>query len=339
MTNMPKVPAETTSPEPMYRLRYPRSGFGFLTFCVQGGYRDPNAPPRFQAKARVQAEAPGEPTTGGEEEAAPQVSAQDKAKALRNRSIKETKKALDDLLFGLSSPPNVEGLFLLDEGVWPWQPEPVNLNPDFSYEEYWLLEDEPDLQKKVLSKLRASLAYYCPEGWFVYRWHLTKRDYRPRLYLRLLGHLGPGQDVAAATERLRGVWAKVTGGDPNLADVHLAHENSLAAFAAKPEWKTMPNLQHILKGGYVFGKFMKKNFPPMEYVEELVPESECRRRLAVLIRRYLEYKGLLDEQGQPKPEAENDLHYRQLRSNGSRSFMSRETGQEFLAAVVEMGLE
>lgn len=327
MTNVPKVPAETASPEPLYKLRYPRSGFGFLTFCVRGGYRDPNAPPRFRVKAKDQTEAPEEPTTTAE---AAQVSARDKAKALRNRSIKETKKALDDLLFGLSSPPNIEGMFLLDEGVWPWQPEPVDLNPDFSYEEYWLLEDEPDLQKKVLSKLRASLAYYYPEGWFMYRWHLTKRDYRPRLWLRVLGHLGPGKDVGQAVELLPKVWAKVTGSDPDLADVHPPHENSLAAFAAKPEWKTMPNLQHILKGGYVFGKIMKKNFPPVEYEEVWVTESEWHRRRAGIIRRYLEYRGLLDDQGQPKPEAENDLHYRQLMSSGSRTFLNRDTGQEFL---------
>jgi hypothetical protein len=323
--------------EPTFKLRYHRSGLGVLVFCVKGGYRAPNAPPRFRPKPKVRDAAATE-NEGPTEEVQAEVSAKEAYRLRRTRAVKDVKKAMDELIFSLSVEPNIEGMLLLDEGVWPWLPEPVKLTPDLSDDAYWLLEDEPDLKLKVLSKLRASLKHHFPQGWFVYRWHLSKRDYRPRLYLRLLGHLGLGVEVdAAAIERIRGIWAKATGGDPDLADVHPAPEYARSAFTTTPEWKFLPNLQHILKGGYIFGKVMKKNMPlePME--EREVSLAEWERLRADLIRRYLSYKGLLDDQGQPKPEAEDDLHYRQLHSNGSRTFMTKEAGQEFLAAVGELG--
>lgn len=322
----------------MFRVRYPASGFGPLIYSVAGGYRLPGQEQRRWHKAPGTApdleEAPA--TTPDAAQPAPTVP----PKKQRMRSVGTVKKALDDLLYNLTSPPTVECLFLLDERQWPWMEEQQEEEvPDFAFpERYWLLEDEPDLKAKVLHKLRDRFRYQYPQGWWFYRWFLTFTFGRPKLYLRLLGDPGTGKNSDIPTEEyLAKAWFSVTGSDDaDLVKVHPPHEHSLPAFSAKPDPRTLPNLQRLL-GGYVFGQFQKANMPKGKWVEEWLTEEEWERRRVPLIQHHLEHEGLLDAEGNPVPDAYlKSAQYRRLLAEGGRNFLNHATGPQFLAGRAEV---
>jgi hypothetical protein len=310
----------------MFRLRYPASGFGPLVFSVVGGYRVPGEKPYRRPRAEGAAQ-------GDEATAPPSAKTHAKSKdKQRFRSIGTVKKALDELLFNLATPPNIDGYFLLDEGPWPWVSwEEEDLFDGRSYR-HWGLEGTPDLKAKVLHKLRDRLFYHYPEGWFFYRWFLSFVHGRPKLNLRLLGHLGPGVDVAHGMEYLPKAWLSITGSeDESLVTVEPPKEHALESFSVKPDSRTLPTLQRVL-GGYIFGQFQKKNMPKVPMVEELITEEEWHRRREYLILHHLKHEGLLDEEGNPVALVEEKSpYYRKLMSDGNRAFLNRATGPQFLA--------
>lgn len=310
-----------------FRVRYPASGFGPLIFSVVGGYRAPGEKvfrrPAPQSSGTATNEAEGMTPT------APTMKATGKR---RYRSVGTVKKALDELLFNLATPPNIDGHFLLDEGPWPWVSwEEEDLFDGWSYR-HWGLDGAPDLKAKVLHKLRDRLRYQYPEGWFVYRWFLKFVQGRPKLNLRLLGHLGPGKDVASGMEYLTKAWLSITGSEEeSLVTVQAPSEYSLESFSTKFDPRTMPTLQRVL-GGFVFGQFQKANMPTVPMVEEVLTEEEWQRRRSGLIHHHLEHEGLLDAEGNPIPLVEEQSpHYRRLMADGGRTFLNRTTGPQFLA--------
>lgn len=318
MKHKPQPSAE----ERLYKVRYPASGFGYLSYAPVGGYRDPSA------KSFRRPAAGSTPDEAVEPAAKPEPSAYGKR---LHRSISSMKKKLDDLLFNLTTEPTVEAFFLLDAGQYPWK-DAVEEEFDGATRRWWGLEGGPDLKAKVLHKLRDRLRYQYPEGWFFYRWVLNLRNGQPTLSLTLLGELGPGKDIAQAGEYLTRTWLELTGSDePKLVTVRLAHENSLAAFSVKPDPRLVPDLLRLL-GGFVFGQILKANMPKVPQVEELLTETELERRKAILIQYHLEHEGLLDADGKPVPQAEaKSSYYRMLRASYGRAFLNRTTGPQFLA--------